>query len=849
MKASSSVNNHIIRRNKCDFYEKNIIRYKIEFKSSNSISKIDNNDRGIKNNICQKKIKNKYEEEDFYKNDIYNKNILKFKFFSDFIDDNGHKYNTLSSFNSFRKRYKDINSFAILKQNNNKRKKRNHNINIDINFLEFHSDLNLTFDNNIKNIFVKKNSKFKLIDKDKNHFMKIIRIFGKNHKMAYYKNNKFIKRKKIIVNGSRLKIKNSCLNNIYISKNKNKFSKKYKKQILKRNKNTDGHNIKSSSQPFVEVNDRRNRSNHNQEIHSKIKEKLLQQKKEEIDISSENNKKLTSKYLFYKYSPITSRSSIKSYETIKVEEESDKIKKNKNTNIFIGLNKKIITENKKENKNHKDNNPFHYNNSNIINSRAYLSYNDKKSNSMFENNYAKEKSSKYKGENHQNNKCEIDQKQQQEPKIIFKRIDNLKQGKKIEAKNKYEIKMNYNRFLYPNDKNTNDKDKNDIIMDNNYYNINNSNININRNNSKEQSLKKISVYTPARKDLNSTYINKRKNIPVNFHEKKDNRVINGFSSNMICLKRRDIETSKTQNEKSIYNSTRAIQNNILSQNKYVNNNLTKSVNNIQGNDLNSTLEKNNQSKIIKRSEEQRNKVIIINNRSYILNNSKTKGREEQLNNRIETNMNNEISKNIKKLSSNSIINEEKSKKTKEIKEIKPEKKNSFSNRCIFNNFQIENKSKNYNNSQPNTYKNNGITSVFVYNKIEQRRKINNSINNINKEKNKYNKNDINKLKGNEVDKNENENIYNNDERHKRSNKFQRSNHKYHEIKSISNDKTENRRGNLKNISIDNSKRNQIVNSTSMDKIKKRNRNNDIHMMNNFSYNKSINDNYKNMGQK
>jgi hypothetical protein len=359
-----------------------------------------------------------------------------------------------------------------------------------------------------------------------------------------------------------------------------------------------------------------------------------------------------------------------------VEEESDKIKKYKNTNIFIGLNKKIITENNKENKNYKDNNPFHYNNSNIINSRANLRYNDKKSNSMFENNYAKEKSSKYNGEHNQNNKCEIDQKQQQEPKIIFKRIDNLRQGKKIEAKNKYEIKMNYNRFLYPNDKNTNDKDKNDIIMDNNYYNINNSNININRNNGKEQSLKKISVYTPAKKDLSSSYINKRKYIPVNFHEKKDNRVINGFSSNIICLKRRDSETSKTQNEKSIYSSTRAIQNNILSQNKYVNNNLIKSVNNIQGNDLNSTLDKNSQSKIIKRSDEQRNKVIRIN-RSYILNNSRTKGREEQTNNRIETYMNNEISKNIKKLSSNSVINEEKSKKTKEIKEIKPEKKIPF----------------------------------------------------------------------------------------------------------------------------------------------------------------------------
>ena len=799
MKTSASLNNINNKRNKLDFNEKNIFKNKFELKNNNNVSKIVKNDRGItfnilKNNEFQCKSKKNHEEEDDYKNDVYNKNISNFKLFSDIINDNDHKYNTVSSFNSFQKKYKDINSYEILIKNKNyKRKKINRNNDLDSALL--YSDLNLTYESNNKNIFVKKNSKFRLIDKDRNHFTKIIRIFDKNHKMIQNKNNKKFSKRKINRNGFILKAKKIVINNNnYASKNKTKFSKKYKKQILTRNKYLDycHSHTKSSSQPFIEINNKKNKSDYITEIRNKMEStdhKDIKSKAEKAVLSSENDMKSISKSIIYKYSH-TPNASIDSYEGNKVEEDSDTKRKLKNQSIFIGLNKKKISDDNSRNTNSKDNN--NNSKSNIKSPRVFFRGDKKKTKSMFENDYSNEI-----GENYiknENNKLETEQKQEHEPRIIFKRIDNFKNGKEIEKKERNENKnKNKNkRFIYPKYIIAkNNKEKSDIM---NHYNSN-----VIKNNKSEISLAKMPLYSPIKKDSYISYLIENNQSKIN--EKKDTIALNG-SSNVFDSQNKTNENLKTKNKKSNYNLKNFFQNKILSKNKD-NYNLIKSVNNVQVPDLKDKLD-NIKSEIAKKNDDQNQhkKEMIKNNRSFIWNNPRIKGGERITNDLIEIKMNDSLPQINKKLILNK--SETTTDRSKEKKEIKQEKQ---SNRYIFKRFHLGNKNQNNNN--------------------------------INKE------NNDNKIKENNT---YNENI-NNKESDNRSNKFQRGKHKNEEIKYISNDKIRKKEEISDNSTMIIKINNTMVNSTSMDNIKQskkdKNNANEIEITKNEIHMKNSDDNDKN----
>ena len=845
MSSRISINNYINKKNQYEVEEKNVFKYKKPIINNNNISYGLNDNKAKYNNLKDKELQKKpnynfKEEEDYYKNDIYNKNISKYKYYFDLNNDEHLYNNTISSFNSFHKKYKDIYTFTLLKKsNNNKRKYRNDN-NLDA--LEIHSDLNLTFEeNNKKDIFLTRNSKLKLIDKDKSHFMKIIRIFDINHKKYQNKNSKYNSKNKNIVYNTSSKNKN---------KNISKYSKKNKKYILNHRNNNNNlvNHTKSSSQPFVETNSKNNRNHHVHEINNRLtsteRKSNIITKEEEIDLSSLNNMKSVSKNIFLKYSPNTPSISIKSFETSKVEEESERNKKSKNPNIFIGLNKKYIVSNNNGNNGPKIN-EFNYNDSNKNNSKVGFRYSNRKSKSMFENDYLKENNNKFNKISNISNIFETEQKQQEEPKVIFKRIDNIKQGKKKEEKEKYEAKRNYNKYIYPSYNVTNINEKNGRKSNN--YNISNKLIKDDKKNGEEVYLTKITLGTPVKKELNISYVNKRKHLPITINENNNHNNLNENLLNNNVGQKKTSESSKKN-----LNSQLVFQNNMLSQNK---NNiyLTKSVSNIPV-DLNNPIiiTEIMNSKQYKNSEDpHQNKGIIISNRSSAMNSSRASN-DKQDNNRIELKLNKE-----KKLYNNKYLITNKdimsSEKSEKIKDIKPERIIT-SHRYYFNRFKINNK----NNNQLNSNQNNKYNGINLISKYEHK----NNISNINNKEKEINKNQFeNKYKINkEIDKNKNnknDNINNNDNNNinksnnktdaqqlQRSNKFQRSNHKYHEIKSISNEKNIKKIENGANNIVKNKIRNQIVNSTSMDNLKPlrrtRNYGSEIEIkINDIIYNKEI----------
>ena len=837
MSSKVSINNYINKKNQYEVEEKNVFKYKKPLINNNNICNGLNDNKTkcnyLKNKETQKKPNYNFEdEEDYYKNDIYNKHISKYKYYFDPNNDEHIYNNTISSFNSFKKKYKDINTFTLPKKsNNNKRKYRNDN-NIDA--LEIHSDLNLTFEeNNKKDIFINRNSKLKFIDKDKSHFMKIIRIFDKNHKKYQNKNSKYNSKNKNIVYNT---------NSKNINKNISKYSKKNKKYILNHRNNNNNNLInhtKSCSQPFEETNSKNNRNHHVHEINNRLtsteRKSNIITKEEEIDLSSLNNMKSVSKNIFFKYSPNTPSISLKSYETSKVEEESERNKKSKNPNIFIGLNKKPILSNNNGNIDSKIN-EFNYNDSNKNGSKVGFRYSNRKSKSMFENDYLKENNNKFNNISNKSNIFETEQKQQEEPKVIFKRIDNFKQGKKIEEKEKYESKRNYNKFIYPSNNDTNNDEKSG--RKNNKYNITNSYIKDDKNNNEEVYLTKIALGTPVKKELNISYVNRRRHLPITIN---DSNKHNNLNENLLNNNVGQRKTSESSNKN--LNSPRIFQNNMLSQNK---NNiyLAKSVSNIPV-DLNNPIiiTEIMNSKQYKNSEDRgQNKGIIISNRSSAMNSSRVSN-DKQNNNRIELNWNKEekLYNNKNLITNKDIMSSEKSEK---IKDIKPERIIT-SHRYYFNRFKIDKNNKN--NNQLNSNQNNKYNGVRLISKYEHKNNYKNNINNINNKEKENNKNKnenkykINKeIDNNNNNKNKNDNINNNDNNNnnksnnkaddqqlERSNKFQRSNHKYHEIKSISIDKNPKRLENGVNNIMKNKIRNQIVNSTSMDNIKplRRTRNN------------------------
>ena len=188
-------------------------------------NKLNNNNNHVPNTFEEDKelkliipknndIKKDSLEEDDYNYMVYNKPISKYKIMT---DEEQYYYNTISTFNSFELK-KNL-FFNIIKKINRFRTN-----NQDMDYIDFNSDLNLSFQARIKkNIFVKK--KIKFIDKKKIFYNKIIRLFDKNNKM----NNKKYNSKKYSRNNRNLFINKSKKNykyNYYKNKNISKFSKK-----------------------------------------------------------------------------------------------------------------------------------------------------------------------------------------------------------------------------------------------------------------------------------------------------------------------------------------------------------------------------------------------------------------------------------------------------------------------------------------------------------------------------------------------------------------------------------------------------------------------------------------------
>ena len=817
MSSKISLNKFNNKRNQTKNEKKYIFKYKIQVKNNNNISSILKDSKEtkndiLKNNETQKKRNYNYDEEDHYNNEIYNKHISKYKYFFDPNNDE-QKYNTISSFNSFQKKYKDIYSFTVLNRNNfNKRRKRSNDNKMDS--IEIHSDLNLTYDEkNKKNIFLSRNSKKRLIDKDKNHFMNIIRIFDKIHQKLQYKNNsKYNSRNINNFNNSKYKRKYNYTKNNNIN-NSHKFSKRFKKKILRRNiDNKFEIHMKSFSQPFIELNNENNTNYHNFEITNKLPvtehKNITQSKEEEIDLSHLNTMKSLTKNLFYRYSPNTPTISIKSNETNKVEEESEN-KKNF-SNIYIGLNKKETSEKNKmssiedNNNNHNDNNNSNHILSNNNNSKTRFRFSNRKTKSMLENNTINNNI-----ESNTKNKEEDEQMKQQDTRTIFKRIDNLKKAKIIDEKNNY--KRNFNRFIINKEEKSNIK---------NNHIINNSKINENENNYNSEYLTKISLGSPIKKDLNISNINKRRLIPISINEKNNHNLndILSNNNNNFC-QRKTSETSKTKNGKSNFNTPNVNKKNILSKNNDIKDG--KSVSIFPESKSQIFLTENNQNHENTINKEEQNKEIIMSNRSSKPNTSRI-NKEQQT--KIQINLNKEKQSPNRR---NVNINKSLLVSDKKIKEIKTERI-ATKNRYIFNRFKISK------NNNTNTNQNNKINDIVLDNKDEKNALNNNNISkgsNINSIGNKYKNNKENDNNYNKDDKNKNEpiDINNeiNDPQIQHSNKFRRTYHHYHENKSISNDKNQKINENGDNIIINSKIKNQIINNTSIDNTKPLNGNENI----------------------
>ena len=197
--------------------------------------------------------------------------------------------------------------------------------------MEVNSDLNLSFEANIKN-----NKEPKLIYKNKTNFEKIIRIFDKNHKIISNKN---------ILN----KYKNINIVSRYIKYNKNKkiskFSKKNKNTELRKNSNNITDSFKrNDSEGFNELYKRKNKMNEINIIQSTDKRYDKYKKDEQMDFEK-NSIKSVARNLFNKNSSDNQSTSSKSNQFNKNYDLYDRDKKFRTQNIYIGLNKKIESKN------------------------------------------------------------------------------------------------------------------------------------------------------------------------------------------------------------------------------------------------------------------------------------------------------------------------------------------------------------------------------------------------------------------------------------------------------------------------------------------------------------------------
>ena len=765
-------NNLINKNNQNNKEEKNITNYKYQRKNNNDISNSKKENKQIKsfplkNNETHRII---LQEEDNYNYEIYNKPISSFKTYllKSNID---KKYNTISTFNSFQLKYKNNPLFNRIKKNKGKNEFQN------FNFMEVNSDLNLSFEANIKN-----NKEPKLIYKNKTNFEKIIRIFDKNHKIINNKN---------ILN----KYKNINIVSRYIKYNKNKkiskFSKKNKNTELRKNSNNITDSFKrNDSEGFNELYKRKNKMNEINIIQSTDKRYDKYKKDEQMDFEK-NSIKSVARNLFNKNSSDNQSTSSKSNQFNKNYDLYDRDKKFRTQNIYIGLNKKIESKNN-EVIDIKDN---------IINKNCNLNNN---SNIKYKNSNRKSKS--IIEENINKNNIENHNLEKNYSKYLYTKINIFNKDKK-EEENSKENKpcFNFKNKYMSNKVEQNDINKNKNITDKIYLkknNIQNSQRNIRKENNSN-----ISLISSNKNDINISINNKGRNIPISINnknvirfEKNNNKNLtnNNSRKNSIDKKNRN-EKTKIKLEKSEFHSPQMSSGNLLFKSNNLNTN--KSVNNIIQ-IIDSTRPINN--KILLNNKDQKNiKTSLARNRSLIVKeeiNDNQDGKEKANYNIIIFNKKAQNRKNINDIKPK--MNLDLSDKDKDVKI----QKQIISKKELLNRNEEEKLNTHNNTTNQISYK---IMNIIKYNKDEKNSLTSTHISN-----------DTNKIENKNMNTIDNNKIYIFESQH--TNKFQRSNHKYHEIKSTSSDK--NAKFKEKDIKIQEKIKNkepQMVYSTSMDNIRRR----------------------------
>ena len=864
-----STNNHIIKINQNNKIEKGNSRYVFQINNKNKeYSTLKENKELkfalLKNNDINKDIN--FEDDD-YNYEIYTKPISRYKLFHQELDTD-YKYNTISTFDSFHLKYKEI--FLFNRITKNRRFKSNQNNNS----IEIISDLNLSYEADIKNnkynIFI--NKRTKINDKNKIYLNRIFRIFDKNHIKI---NNKNLKKNVKAKNNYLLNNKNkkNKYNNYNKNKNFSKFSKKNKcqNQLLRKNNSSlmDPH-------PKVDIqinkeNNKTKKQNHqmheisNYKISTTERKSTVQKNEVKNILSPINDIKSVTKKLFYKSPSPNQSTSSKSNQVNINANEYEENKKLKYQNIYIGLNKKSILEKKNEAVNKRDNiNSGNNNNKNSYanlsnhNSKILFHYSNRKSNSILEDTSLFENNNSI---NESNLKKDRNENLEKKSPKFYKKLQNLKNANIIEEKEKEEEKKDYNKkykkLIYVNN-NYRRKEKNNIVQ-NNKNNNNNNFINKNenkriiynkksehknniinetqnnQNNNRKSYITKIAVPPSNEQKQNISYINRRKAFQISLNDNNNNRsnlkhnyksnynnIINHSKNNLEQKNKNEI--SRIRLEKTIYyfpeknnqNKNISVLNNFATPSAAINK-INKKI--FQNKEI------KNEPKFIQSKAKtkenlnniEKNKVDLLISKSCILNPEELK--DDKNKNNYDKNSKNSNINNNNMLINNAkhIINTDRPDKRKEIKierQIIPRR--SFENKKEEQKYVKVNRSINQNGNQ-NGYR---IFNISKFGKDERNSLTNTSNSNsisMSNETNRY----INKI---EIIKDKKDINFINLADNRYLNKFQRSNHKYHEIKSTSSDKivkiTENSED-IKDQSYQKINRNppQIKNYTSMDNIK------------------------------
>lgn len=581
-------NNEFSENNKNIKEEKQILRYKFKYKNKNNYNLNCIPEKSFQNkNIKQKEVHNKInnkEEEDDFNFKIYKNSVAKNDFLLSYKDENIIN-KTITFFDSFQKKYKEIFNFDKYKSYKN----RNNIISIELS-----SELNLSFVSNInKNLNLDKQ-----INKNKPFLLSIIRIFDKSHKQIEKMNQKNFVNKY----NNHYIFKNRINNYNYLKyKNISKFSKKENKKNLTRNFTTKKENLlKISSEIIKENNITKNIINEDKENYNTTIDPI---KKFKIanELSKTKDKARSTTFIFNK---------------IDIEQKNKmngiKLSHKDNNDFSIGLRKNSIFDSSKEKSNFIENNS----NRNSINftRKYYWKY-------KAINNINRRTKSTIEEDEKNNNKQSI--------RDSMKHHDNIKQ-----------IKLENNRITNKRIK------RNEINSKKINTNGNEIKTEINQNGFKKNILYKTMTPLNQLNDQISLNDNKNGNNPIVINKRKKNIYLskntNEFSE--INLDKNKNEENKIQLNfgRSFIQTHQSTSQSLLSEPQSNNIELKKSVNNFINSEksikstknhainLNSKNFVNNRSHIYQSDKGNKSKMIYKNYNCIGINSAKNDGNQNIL---------------------------------------------------------------------------------------------------------------------------------------------------------------------------------------------------------------------------